>query len=83
MLNKNLKGRPLFSNPLGKFFSLTITSKIVIMEIKVVFSDLRTIPLSKIQVPCFKPTAEKMEVLSRSVEANSTWSIQNFTKITV
>ena len=77
-----MKGRPFFSNPLGQFFSQKIISKIVIMEIKAVFSDLRAVPLLMIPVPYFKPIAEKKEELLRSVQAKSTWSIQNFTKIT-
>jgi hypothetical protein len=78
-----MKGLRLCSYPLKQYISLIIASKIVIMEMKVVFSDLRAIPHSMILVPCFKQTAEIKEVLSRSVQANYIYSNQNFTKITL
>jgi hypothetical protein len=52
--HKNLKGQDLFLNLLMQFFSLIIVSQIVLMQIKVVFLDLRAILHSMTLAQYFK-----------------------------
>jgi hypothetical protein len=63
--HQNLKDQDLFLNLLIQFFSLIIVSQIVLMQIKVVFLDLKAIPHSMTLAQYFKVRIDSLNFYYR------------------